>query len=271
MDTSYTIHTHGKEVYITSPLLDSLGVRHFFATRMGGVSEGVFGGWNFAAGVGKMVDSEENVLKNYAIAAEKFGLSAGDICRSYQSHTNLCITVDDAHRGVGTTRPKFEFGVDGLVSRTPDLLLSVRTADCVPVLLYDPVAKVCAAVHAGWRGTVGNITGNAVKEMQALGSNPENLYAAIGPCIGVCCYEVGQEVFDAFAQAGELTQCFTPKGEGKYLLDLTLANRIFLQNAGLLSHHIDSADICTKCHGDLFFSHRRMGAERGTMSAFITV
>ncbi len=271
LNNGYTVHSHGNEVYLTSPLLDSVGAKHIFATRKGGVSEGVFGGWNFAEGVGKITDSRENVLENYAIAAEIFGLTAGDICRSYQSHTSLCITVDDTHRGVGTTGPKFSFGVDGLVSKTENLLLSVRTADCVPVLLYDPVERVCAAVHAGWRGTVGNITGNAVREMATHGCDPKNLYAAIGPCIGACCYEVGQEVFDAFARLGDFSRCFVPKGDGKHLLDLTLANRILLQEAGLSAHHIDSADLCTKCHGDLFFSHRRMGAERGTMSAFITV
>ena len=271
MNTAYTVHTHKNEVFLTSPLLDSLGARHFFATRTGGVSQGVFGGWNFAEGVGKTTDSTENVFRNYAIAAEKFGLTAGDICRSYQAHTDLCIPVDDRHRGIGVTKPKFDFGVDGLVTQTPDLLLSVRTADCVPVLLYDPVARACGAVHAGWRGTVGNIVGNAVTELCRMGSTPENIYAAIGPCIGACCYQVGQEVFDAFAEAGEFSSCFVPDGEGKYLLDLTLANRIFLQNAGVLPSHIDSADVCTKCHGEHFFSHRRMGAERGPMSAFITV
>ncbi len=271
MNTCYIRHTHGNEIYFTSPLLDSIGAKHFFATRIGGVSHGVFGGWNFAAGVGNTTDSEENVFRNYAIAAEKFGLTAGDICRSYQAHTDLCITVDNTHRGVGITRPKFSFGVDGLVSKTADLLLSVRTADCVPVLLYDPVNKVCAAVHAGWRGTVANITGNAVREMMAHGCVPSNIYAAIGPCIGACCYEVGQEVYDAFARAGEFSCCFVLRGNGKYLLDLTMANRLFLQRAGLLSAHIDAAEICTKCHENLFFSHRRMGAERGTMSAFITV
>lgn len=271
MNTHYTLHTHGNEVYLTSPLLDSLGAKHFFATRVGGVSEGVFGGWNFAEGVGKTSDSPENVLRNYAIAAEKFGLTAGDICRSYQAHTDLCITVDESHRGVGTTEPKFSFGVDGLVTGTENLLLSVRTADCVPVLLYDPVKRVCAAVHAGWRGTVSDITGNAVREMATHGCDPRDIYAAIGPCIGACCYEVGREVFDAFSAAGDFSACFAPGVGGKYLLDLTLANRLFLQRAGVDPAHVDAAELCTKCHGEFFFSHRRMGAERGTMSAFITV
>ncbi len=272
MTTRFRLHQTGNAVYLTSPLLDAAGAKHFFATRKGGVSEGVFGGWNFAAGVGKTTDTEENVLENYRKAAELFGLSLSDICRSYQAHTSKCITVDDTHRGVGTTRPKFDFGVDGLVSKTKNLLLSVRTADCVPVLLFDPKKQVCAAIHAGWRGTVGNIVGNGVREMTFHGCDPKEILAAIGPCIGACCYQVGEEVYQAFLQKGDFSSCFTPDKEaGKYLLDLTSANRLFLLQAGLTEDHIDEARVCTQCHGEYFFSHRRMGAERGTMSAFITV
>lgn len=272
MTTRFRLHRKGDAVYLTSPLLDEAGAKHFFATRKGGVSKGVFGGWNFASGVGKTTDTEENVLENYRRAAELFGLSLSDICRSYQAHTSKCITVDDTHRGVGTTKPKFDFGVDGLVSKTKDLLLSVRTADCVPILLFDPKKQVCAAIHAGWRGTVGNIVAAGVQEMTSRGCEPGEILAAIGPCIGACCYQVGGEVYQAFSRLGDFSSCFTPDAEaGKYLLDLTSANRLLLLRTGLTEDHIDEARVCTQCHGEYFFSHRRMGAERGTMSAFITV
>ena len=272
MTTHFRLHKKGDALYLTSPLLEDAGAKHFCATRRGGVSKGVFGGWNFAAGVGKVTDTEENVLENYRLAAELLGLSLSDICRSYQAHTSLCITVDDSHRGVGTTKPKFDFGVDGLVTKTPALLLSVRTADCVPILLFDPENKVCAAVHAGWRGTVDGIGENAVKEMISHGSDPANILAAIGPCIGSCCYQVGEEVYRAFLEKGDLDFCFTPdQTTGKYLMDLTAANRRLLEGAGVLPSHVDEARVCTRCHGEYFFSHRRMGAERGTMSAFITL
>lgn len=263
-------HENG-EVWYTSPLLDDAGVRHLFATRIGGVSEGVFGGWNFAAGIGEVRDSEQNVLANYEIAAGKFGLHASDVCRSYQAHTDYVMTVDDTHRGIGTTKPKFPFGVDGLVSATENLLLSVRSADCVPILLYDPVQKVCGAVHAGWRGTVGGIAANAVREMQRHGCLAEQILVAIGPCIGACCYEVGTEVYDAFLQVDTcFDACFAPSGE-RHMLDLTQANKLFLTRVGVWASHIDSFDGCTRCDGTEWFSHRRMGALRGTMSAFITV
>ncbi|MBQ3002846.1 MAG: peptidoglycan editing factor PgeF, partial [Clostridia bacterium] len=173
--------------------------------------------------------------------------------------------------GVGTVLPKFPFGVDGLVSATENLLLSVRSADCVPILLYDPVQKVCSAVHAGWRGTVGGIAANAVLEMQKHGCKAADILVAIGPCIGVCCYEVGTEVYDAFLQVDAcFASCFVPHGD-RYLLDLTRANTLFLTRAGVAEHHIDACGMCTRCDETEWFSHRRMGANRGTMSAFITV
>lgn len=267
MTEKWIRHTDGDEVFYTSPLLDSVGARHLFATRIGGVSDGCFGGWNFAAGVGKVTDSERNVLQNYAIAARKFALTEYDICRSYQTHTDHVMTVTEEHRGIGTVREKFPFGVDGLVSATKDLLLSVRSADCVPILLYDPVRKVCAAVHAGWRGTAFGIAPNAVREMAKHGCEAKQIRAAIGPCICGNCYEVGSDVYGAFP----IHEPFVPKENGKFLLDLPLANRLLLESVGVLPEQIDISGLCT-CTGEReFFSHRRMGAERGTMSAFITI
>ena len=148
----------GKTPYYQSRLLNEYGIRHAFFTRVGGVSEGVFESLNFAEGIGKSRDSEENVIMNYEIAAKCFGLSSKDVCRTYQTHTSVVVFADESKRGVGIVKPKFDYGVDGLVTREKDLLLSVRTADCVPVLLCDKSKTVCAAVHAGWRGTVGGIT-----------------------------------------------------------------------------------------------------------------
>ena len=263
-------HDNG-EVWYTSPLLERAGARHLFATRIGGVSEGFFCGWNCASGIGEQTDSEQNVLANYEIAANQFGLHASDVCRSYQAHTDLVITVDETHRGIGTVKPKFSYGMDGLVSETRDLLLSVRSADCVPLLFYDPVRKVCAAVHAGWRGTVGGIAENAVRQMQTHGCRTEDILVAIGPCIGVCCYEVGTELFDAFVgKDARFAACFVPSGD-RYHLDLVHANKLVLARAGIADAHIDALNLCTCCDGREWFSHRRMGVNRGTMSAFITV
>lgn len=271
MDRTWIEHSGPRgERYFTSALLDSAGVQHLFSTRVGGVSEGAFGGWNFAEGAADVRDSEENVRENYARAAAIFGLAASDVCRTYQAHTALVLTVGEEERGVGITKPKFSFGVDGLVTSTPDLLLSVRSADCVPILFADPEKGLCGAVHAGWKGTASGIARNAVEELCRNGSRPESVYVAIGPCIGPCCYEVGKDVYDAFCQLdAALSACFTPKNEGKYMLDLTEANRRILLAAGVKDEHISGFCRCTRCDPERFFSHRRMGPVRGTMSAFI--
>ena len=275
MQERWTLH-QGEQTYFTSPLLDRAGVKHLFSSRYGGVSEGVFSDWNFASGVGSLVDDEEKVIRNYDIAASLLGCRATDVCRTYQAHTTKVMTVDDGHRGIGIDKPKFSFGVDGLVTVTPSLVLSVRAADCVPILLYDPVKKVCGAVHSGWRGTAGKIVAEAVKEMQSHGSDPSEILAAIGPCIGGDCYEVGKELPDAFCAADPaFASCFrasVPRnGEEKYLLDLVAANELILKECGITEVHISSARICTHCHPEWFFSHRKMGTDRGTMSAFITL
>ncbi len=263
------VYVDGITPYYQSRLFAEKGIKHAFFTRNGGVSEAEFSSLNFAVGAGDKRDSEQNVFENHRIAAEVFGLDVTDVCRSYQTHTSVVELVTDADRGRGLTLPPYDHGVDGLVTVERDLLLSVRTADCVPVLLCDKERKVCAAVHAGWRGTVGGITKNAISLMEHHGAKRENILASIGPCIGVCCYEVGKEVFAEFvAVSPEYASFFTPAGE-KFMLDLTFANEFILKESGILPENISRADLCTKCNGDRFFSHRRDGAVRGTMSALI--
>jgi polyphenol oxidase len=135
---------------------------------------------------------------------------------------------------------------DALISDHPGSLLAIRTADCVPVLIADPVRRVCAAVHAGWRGTAAGIVAKTVGEMaRKFSSRPADLVAAIGPAIGKCCYEVGPEV------AGEFG--FT----GRSHLDLPETNRRQLLESGLQPRNVDTADLCTACGADDFHSYRR--------------
>lgn len=263
------IYTDGNVPFYQSRLFAEKGIKHAFFTRKGGVSEGEFGSLNFAVGNGEIKDSEDNVFKNHCIAAEVFGLKVSDICRSVQTHTNVVELVTGSDKGRGLTKPPFDHGVDGLVTDEKGLLLSVRTADCVPILLCDPIAGVCAAVHAGWRGTVGGITKNAIDIIENRGARRENILAAIGPCIGKCCYEVGKELFDAFISVSpDYAAFFTPSGN-KFMLDLNLANQTILLEAGILPNNVSVSHLCTRCDGDKFFSHRRQGAVRGTLSAVI--
>ncbi len=263
------IYIDGKVPYYQSRLFAEKGIKHAFFTRKGGVSVREFGSLNFAVGNGEIRDSESNVFENHRIAADVFGLDASDICRSVQTHTSTIELVTALDKGRGLTKEPFDHGVDGLVTCEKDLLLSIRTADCVPVLLCDAEIGVCAAVHAGWRGTVGGITKNAIDIMERQGARRERIVAAIGPCIDKCCYEVGKELFDEFtAVSPGYSAFFTPVG-AKYMLDLNLANETILRDAGIPAGNIAVMRLCTKCNGEHFFSHRRQGAIRGTLSAMI--
>ena len=261
----------GKIPYYQSRLFNEYGVEHAFFTRIGGVSTGVFESLNFAKGAGDVRDSDENILKNHELAAGVFGLSGGDICRSYQTHTSNVLLATEEDRGRGITKPQYSEGVDGMVTAERNLLLSVRSADCVPVLLCDKSKSICGAVHAGWRGTLGGITKNAIELMVKNGARREDIICAVGPCIAKCCYEVGSEVYAEFtAKNPEYSRFFTPCGE-KYMLDLNLANEFILIEAGICEENISLLNICTKCNPEHFFSHRRNGKNRGTMSALIHI
>ena len=155
---------------------------------------------------------------------------------------------------------------DALICNIPGVMIGVLTADCVPVLLFDPVENVAAAVHAGWKGTHKQIVSKTVKEMQVYyGCKPENIIAGIAPAIGGCCYEVGEDVAGYFLAYGE--GAVVPKGE-KYMLDLPLANRLQLLEAGLQEEHIKMSGICTACDVEHFFSYRK---EQGCSGRFMSL
>lgn len=269
LNQKFILHNSGA-VYYTSPLLDKFSVPHAFFTRHGGVSKPPFDTLNFAVGTGEQRDNASDILENHRIAAAVFGLDHTAVCRTYQMHSTIVVAVTEEHKGTGTVKPPFDFDVDGLVTEKEDLILSVRSADCVPILFYDIENDICAAVHSGWRGTLGNISKVAIDKMCDMGSDKNNIIAAIGPCAGKCCYEVGKELLDMFYQSDILyKEYFIPKDDGKYFLDLTGLNELVLQQNGILKENISSCNICTCCNTQDFFSHRVMGKNRGTMASFI--
>lgn len=167
------------------------------------------------------------------------------------------MSLKQIHSGLVLAADK-EFGCagegDALISTHPGRIVSIRTADCLPILLADPRTGAVAAVHAGWRGTVAQIATATVRRM---GSRPEDILAAIGPGIGKCCYEVGADVARQF---GEKDAC---------RLDLADYNRRQLENAGLKPSNIDVISACTFCNVDEFFSYRREGERAGRMISYI--
>lgn len=157
---------------------------------------------------------------------------------------------------------------DALITNLPQAALSVRTADCVPILLVDPIRRAVAAVHAGWRGILTGVASSAVEALQTgFGSAPEALEAALGPCVGPCCYEVGPEV------AAEFQPWFPERNDltGRARIDLAEALRRQLTAAGLRPDRIVAAGICTCCRADLCHSYRRDGRQAGRMVSGIAI
>ena len=246
-------------------IAERIQVPHCFTTRFGGVSEGHLSSLNLGIHRG---DKPENVRKNYEILGEALGFRVDDLVFTRQTHTNIVRVVDGTNRGEGLDR-EVEPECDALVTNTPGVVLAAFTADCTPILLHDPVTGTVGAVHAGWRGTVADIAGNAVRAMaEQFGSRPEDIRAAIGPNIGGCCFETHADVPDAVRSVlgpGAENYIF-PAGE-KFRVDLKGVNAALLRRAGV--RDIEISTDCTACRPDRFWSHRRVGNDRGSLAAII--
>ena len=256
-------------VYLTFPKLAAAGVRHGFSTRMGGISKGYLGTMNLSFTRG---DREENVRENFRRIADAIGFREEQLVFSAQVHETKIRKVTAANRGEGITKETAP-GIDGLATDEADVPLYTSYADCVPLLFYDPQKKVVAMAHSGWRGTAARIGAKMVHFMEkAYGSRAENIIAAVGPSICRKCYEVSEDVAQAFREAFRPEQfplLFDEKGQGKYQLDLWEANRIILTEAGILPEHLDVTDLCTCCNHDKLFSHRASHGKRGNMGCFM--
>jgi len=156
---------------------------------------------------------------------------------------------------------------DAAIAAEPGLVLGIQTADCLPLLLVDPRHESVAAVHAGWRGTAAGVTRQAVRALVARGSRPRELLAALGPGIGPCCYEVGEELRDAFGPEG--AEFFRPGRNGRPHLDLRAANLRQLLDEGLEPEAIHQIPDCTRCRPELYHSFRREGRGGGRMISFV--
>ena len=284
--------------YLSFPLLEETGlVRHAFTTRAGGVSEGVCATLNLSFSRG---DREEAVRENFRRVAAVLGAAPEQFVFTDQTHTTNIRIVTEEDAGKGLTRPKDYSDIDGLVTNVPGIVLSVFTADCVPVFLADPVHRAIGLVHSGWRGTAGRIADKALHIMsEQFGTVPADVICAVAPSICQDCYEISRDVAEVFGEAfaGRETEILTtplqtdlktdpvtkylasgrtdglPAGqpEDKFHLDLWQANRIVLEEAGVLPSHISVTDICTCCNPDLLFSHRASHGKRGNLGAFLMI
>lgn len=257
------------EVY-TFPHLEATGlVVHGFTTRTGGVSDGPYRGLNTAFHVG---DIDFHVQTNRALACNALGINPDHLVAGNQIHGDIVMIVGEQDKGRGALSEKDSLpDTDALVTGSAGVPLSSYYADCVPIFFLDPVNKVIALAHAGWKGTVLKIGQKTVERMAVVfGTDPRDCLAGVGPSIGPCCYEVDEQVAgqfrDSFSEFLDLAESLSP---GKWKLNLWEANRRVLLAAGLKSENILTARICTSCNSDLFFSYRAHNGKTGRMAALI--
>lgn len=254
----------------TSTLLESLKVPHGFTTRPGGVSTNVFSSLNLGCSRG---DEETRVRENYRRVCAALGVEMGKLVLSSQVHEDTVrkVTLDDAGKGLDR---KPDYDADGLMTNVPGVTLVTFGADCLTILLYDPVKKAAANVHAGWRGTALGIVERAVERMEAeYGSAPSDLVAVIGPGISKCCFETDGDVPEAMSAAlGDEAAQFTARLEnGKYKVDLKGINALRLKRKGVLTTNIDISPDCTMCSHEKYWSHRYTQGKRGSQAALISL
>ena len=276
--------------YFTFAGIEKTGiVKHFFSTRMGGVSTGHTASLNFSYSQG---DKDENVDENFRRAAAHFGKKAEDIVCSQQTHTTNVRRVTSADKGKGVVCARDYADVDGLITNESGIILATFFADCVPLFVIDPVSHSIGLSHSGWRGTVGKM-GKVTLECMAreFGTKAEDVHVAIAPSICQNCYEVSEDVALAFAEAfpkndamaqefllryqdeisrEDIDTCLLyQKENGKYQLNLWYANFRVFRDAGVPDENIEVTDVCTCCNPNLLFSHRASMGKRGNLGAFM--
>ncbi|GAB3243821.1 peptidoglycan editing factor PgeF [Kineosporia babensis] len=241
---------------LTWSIFDGHGVRAAVTTRDGGVSSGSYASLNLGMHTD---DDRASVRVNRERVAQAFGVAQPDLVFSRQVHGNVVNVVTEADTGAPIDQPAPLVG-DAVITTEPGPVLVIMVADCVPLVLFDPVRRAVAAVHAGWPGTVAGVTTATVQRLQAEGSDPADLLVGIGPSIAPDRYQVGADVEEKARQAfGERTdEVIRPDGTGRWLFNLWQANIIQLTEAGVRPEAIELAGLDTG-PGTPFFSHRSEG------------
>lgn len=265
--TRLSSHLSNKLIWYASTLLAD--VPHGFSTRLGGVSEPPWNSLNLGPGRG---DERARVEENYRRFCEAIGADAERVVLAKQVHETTVRVVTSADAGKGLWRPR-DYAADALITIEPNLPLTVFSADCGVILLHEPRTGAVGAVHAGWRGCAGGIVEKAVDALCALAdAEPSQIRAAIGPCIGPICFTTDSDVPDAMRRAlGRSSEAHFQYDydRNKWRVDLAGLNREWLLRAGVPAEQIDALRLCTACHPELFWSHRKMGEARGVQAAMI--
>lgn len=258
-------------------------VTAFSTTRMGGYGHGAYGGMNINRWCG---DDPKTIIRNMAALGnvlwpERHSVSIASghrehrkrrIVFPHQTHRTRVALVDEKLLATDAAeRDKALDDTDALMTGVEDVCIGVSTADCIPVLLYDSEHRAACAVHAGWRGTVARIAEKAVRAMtNTFGTDPAQLKAVIGPGISCDAFEVGDEVYEAFADAGFRMEAISRRKD-KWHIDLWECNRLQLTDAGVQPDSITVDGTCTYANHDKFFSARRLGTASGRIFTGIIV
>lgn len=264
---SFFLETAGDLSWVSS---DILPARHVFTRRLGDVGDFPYSSNPDPAW--EAPERQERVRELWRRFRDAGGFPEEGFCFTRQVHGTEIRYVTGQERRLPPLAGR-PLDCDGLITDQPGVPLCIFTADCVPVLFHEPEAGIVCAVHSGWKGTVADMMGAAVRAVCAMGGKAENLRAAIGPAISGCCFETGPEVKEAVeALLGADAQGVCPPEEGvpgKFMVDLKEANRRRLLQLGLKPGHIDVSADCTMCMSDVYWSHRATHGVRGTMASVI--
>ena len=245
------------------------GVKAFSSTRHGGFSKGNYATFNINHYCG---DNEESIRKNRALLCEQLNIDEDRLMMPHQVHLTEIVAVDETFMRLPASERKASLeGVDAIMTDIAGVCIGVSTADCIPILLYDKAHHASCAIHAGWRGTVKRIVEKAMAKMtDVYGSHPEDLVAQIGPGIHLESFEVGDEVYKAFAQEGFEMESISrrfPAADGssieKWHIDLPMCNYQQLLSNGIPQSQISVSEVCTFQQSDTYFSARRLGINSG--------
>jgi YfiH family protein len=246
-------HTKKNAQYLTIPAIDRIdAIRHAFTTRLNGQG---------------MKSKGARTLKDWHLVADAFRIAGQRVITVNQVHGENILKVDALNY-----QNVRDVHADAMITDVPGLAIGVETADCVPVLLVDPLKNVVAAVHAGWRSTVKKIVQKTINRMcEEFGAEPSRMIAAIGPAIGPECYEVDEPVMGPVKEAFSFWETVTTtRGADRWSLDLAGANRMELLQVGLAEKNIHALGMCTSCRKDLFYSYRAEG-RTGRMLSVIMI
>ncbi|MCK8824662.1 peptidoglycan editing factor PgeF [Fuchsiella alkaliacetigena] len=244
-------------------------VKQAFSTRLGGVSEGDFATLNLGFHTG---DKAEKVIENRKRFCKELGVDARNLVAGEQVHGDAIKIVTKQERGKGALDQQSAIAAtDALITAQPGVALSSYYADCVPIIILDPVQQVVALAHGGWKGTLKRIAQQTVLKMQEEFNSPiEEVLVGIGPSIGPCCYEVDEYVINPLQEAfAYWEQLVAEVSENKWKLDLWKSNSCQLEEIGVLKKNIIVSQICTACNTDHLYSYRAESGRTGRMASLI--